>query len=398
MSIVEHPGRRALPPVAQHVDAELARLDDAIDWLWSLSPIHNEAMWQAFRDSGYRVLPPMQYGERALDLHGLRGQLLALPVEDIEEPLVESLLGEKQRELDRQLELIRLRGKPGFHQASVDLFGGVPARLKHSAHAIMASARPGPPQAHEAGLDEVLDAAAREMDWYRGHYDGFHSSVVVDDDLNSMLMVSRGRLHVAADIRIARSRVDPLIQHEIGTHVVTHHNGSRQPLTQLASGLAHYDALQEGLGVLAEYLAGYLPAGRLRVIAGRVVAADRMLHGATFADVFACLHDEHRLDTEDAFDTSVRAFRGGGLTKDAVYLAGLSDILDYLAEGEPFEDLFIGKFALSQLDTLREMIDAGWVHPPEVMPRYLGNPAALQRLERCRSIPLDQLFHQEPHA
>ncbi|WP_187266022.1 tyrosine/phenylalanine carboxypeptidase domain-containing protein [Alkalisalibacterium limincola] len=228
--------------------------------------------------------------------------------------------------------------------------------------------------------------------------EGFTSDVVVADDLNSLLMVSRGRLYIAEDIRVARSRVDPLIQHEIGTHVVTHHNGSQQPLTQLASGLAHYDALQEGLGVLAEYLAGYLPAERMRVIAGRVIAADMMLHGTTFADVFACLDDEYQLDTHDAFDVTVRAFRGGGLTKDAVYLAGLSDILDYLSEGEPFEDLFIGKFALSQMDTLRELAGQGWVHPPDVMPRYLENPAAIKRLERCRQMPLDQLFHREPHA
>lgn len=398
MSVPGHPESQELPPVARLVDTELARLDDTIDWLWSLSPIHNDAMWRAFRDSGFREVPPMQYAEHALDLHGLREQLLALPVEDIEEPLVESLLGEKQRELDRQLELIRLRGKPGFHQASVDLFGGVPARLKRSALTIMDTARPRISLPHDTGLDEFLDAAGRELDWYRERVEGFTSGVVVVDDLNSMLLVSRGRLHVSSNIRVARSRVDPLIQHEIGTHVVTHHNGSRQPLTQLASGLAHYDALQEGLGVLAEYLAGYLPAERLRVIAGRVVAADRMLHGAGFAEVFSCLHDEHRLDTSDAFDITVRAFRGGGLTKDAVYLAGLSDILDYLAEGEPYEDLFMGKFALSQLDTLRELVDAGWVHPPDVMPRYLESFAALERLEQCRGMPLDQLFHQEPRA
>lgn len=388
----------ALPPIACHVDAELARLDDQIEWLWSLSPVHNEAMWQAFRDSGFQTLPPLQYAPRELDLHGLRRELLDLPIEDIEEPLVESLLGEKQRELDRQLELIRLRGKPGFHQASIDLFGGVPARLKQSARAIMAAAPPGLGMAHDAGLEEVVAAAERELAWYRERVEGFTSAVVVDDDLNSLLMVSRGRLHVAGDIRIASSRIDPLIQHEIGTHVVTHHNGSRQPLMQLASGLAHYDALQEGLGVLSEYLAGYLPAERMRVIAGRVIAADLMLHGAQFPEVFASLHEDYLVDTEDAFDISVRAFRGGGLTKDAVYLAGLSDILDYLAEGEPFEDLFIGKFALSQLDTLRELGDAGWVNPPDVMPRYLEHPAAVERLERCRSLPLDRLFHREPHT
>jgi hypothetical protein len=32
------------------------------------------------------------------------------------------------------------------------------------------------------------------------------------------------------------------------------------------------------------------------------------------------------------------------------------------------------------------------------MPRYLEHPAAVERLERCRNLPLDQLFHQEPHA
>jgi uncharacterized protein (TIGR02421 family) len=293
---------RELPPVARHVDAELARLDDTIDWLWSLSPIHNDAMWRAFRDSGFRTLPPMRYAERELDLHGLREELLALPVEDIEEPLIDSLLGEKQRELDRQLELIRLRGKPGFHQASIDLFGGVPARLKRAAIAVMAPPNGTKPLPHDAGLEEVVEAAERELTGTASVTRASAPALVVDDDLNSLLMVSRGRLHVAGDIRIARSRVDPLIQHEIGTHVVTHHNGSRQPLTQLASGLAHYDALQEGLGVLAEYLAGYLPAERMRVIAGRVIAADLMLHGAEFAEVFACLHDEYRIDTEDAFD------------------------------------------------------------------------------------------------
>jgi len=387
---------RELPPVARQVDAGLARLDDAIDWLRSLSPVQNEARWEAFRDSGFRSLPPMTYSERELDLHGLREELLALPVEDIEEPLIESLLGEKQRELDRQLELIRLRGKPGFHQASIDLFGDVPARLRRAAREVMDAAAPGEARPHDAGVDEVVDVAEAELAWYRDRVEGFSSGIVVDDDLNSLLMVSRGRLHVASGIRIASSRIDPLIQHEIGAHVVTHHNGSRQPLTQLASGLAHYDALQEGLGVLSEYLAGYLPAERMRVIAGRVIAADRMLHGADFVEVFACLHEDHELPEHDAFDVTVRAFRGGGLTKDAVYLAGLSDILDYLAEDGPFEDLFIGKFALSQIDTLRELVEEGWARPPDVMPRYLERPVARARLEQCRRLPLERLFDREP--
>ncbi len=88
-----------------------------------------------------------------------------------------------------------------------------------------------------------------------------------------MLMVSHGTFYIDGNIRLPQARVQPLIQHEIGTHVVTRHNGRKQSLKQLEVGLAQYDPTQEGLGVLAEYLTGYLPGERLRVLAARVVAA-----------------------------------------------------------------------------------------------------------------------------
>ncbi len=59
-----------------------------------------------------------------------------MPVEDIESPLLQGLLAEKQRELDRQIELVRLRGTDGFVNASIDLFGGVEAGLKAVAREI----------------------------------------------------------------------------------------------------------------------------------------------------------------------------------------------------------------------------------------------------------------------
>ena len=62
-------------------------------------------------------------------------------------------------------------------------------------------------------------------------------------------------------------RVDPLIQHEVGTHTITRFNGRCQPLDTLECGLADYDALQEGIAVLAEYMAGNMPPSRLRVLA-----------------------------------------------------------------------------------------------------------------------------------
>jgi hypothetical protein len=139
-----------------------------------------------------------------------------------------------------------------------------------------------------------------------------------------------------------------------------------------------------------------LPGERLRILAARVVAADLAIHGADIPAIFDVLHETHDLPTDDAFDVAVRARRGGGLTKDAVYLRGLRDLLDYLQDGGEFEALFIGKFALSHHVVLAQLMAEGWVAEPDLLPRYCEQPGALARLHRCRSIPVSEFFHEEP--
>lgn len=389
---------RPLPPIAAKVDAALARMDGEVDWLLALSPIGNDALWQAFQDSGRARVPPLQYIDLETDLSAARARLQALPVQDIESPLLSGLLAEKQRELERQIELVRLRDTDGFINASLDLFGGVEPRLLTLANQILDDVQPGEGLHADAGIDEVMAAVEQELEWYAEQSPGFHADVVVDTDLNSLMMVSHGTFYIDGNLRIPRARIQPLIQHEIGTHLVTRHNGRRQPLKQLEVGLAHYDPLQEGLGVLAEYLAGCLPGERLRVLAARVLATDMAVHGEGIPAIFDLLHHTHQMPTDDAFDVAVRALRGGGLTKDAVYLGGLRDLLDYLKEGGAFEPLFIGKFALSHRVVLDQLVEAGWACAPDLLPRYCAWPDAEARLVRCRTLPANQLFHKEPAA
>lgn len=387
---------QALPPTAAAVDRELARLDAEVDWLLALSPIQNDVLWKDFQASGFQRIGQLRYAPVHLDLHATREELLELPVEDIESPVLSALLSEKQRELDRQIELVRLRGTDGFLDASLDLFGGVEPRLLELARRILSTVDAGDTLPDDAGIDEVLAATEEEIAWYREHCEGFSIKLEIDDDLNSSMMVSHGTFYVDGNLRLPRQRIGPLIQHEIGTHILTRHNGHKQPLRQLEVGLAHYDPLQEGLGVLAEYLAGYLPGERLRTLAARVLAVDMAINGDEVPAIFGLLHDEHGFDEEEAFDTAVRALRGGGLTKDAVYLAGLRDLLEYLHNDGDFERLLVGKFALSQCRSLDKLAKEGWLQPPEVLPRYLSDPAAVQRLQACRHTPVEELFHKEP--
>ena len=66
------------------------------------------------------------------------------------------------------------------------------------------------------------------------------------------VMVAHGSLLVGAEARIPAHRVEALIHHEVGTHLVTGHNGAAQSLKMLAVGLPGYEQTQEGLAVLAE--------------------------------------------------------------------------------------------------------------------------------------------------
>ena len=387
---------RPLPPVAARVDAELARMDGEVDWLLALSPIGNDALWDSFEASGHTSVAPLQYIDLDVDLHAARERLRALPVEDIESPLLSGLLSEKQRELERQVELVRLRATDGFLNASLDLFGDVAPPLLELAGRILQHEGSGTALEADAGIDEFMSAVEEELAWYRARTPHFEVDVVVDTDLSSLMMVSHGTLYVDGDLRVPRARVQPLIQHEIGTHVVTRHNGRRQSLRQLEVGLAHYDPLQEGLGVLAEFLVGYLPLERLQVLAARVVAEDMAIHGEGVPAIFDLLHNTHKLPTDEAFDVAIRALRGGGLTKDAVYLSGLRDLVDYLHGGGAFEPLFVGKFALSHRVVLDQLVSEGWVAAPDLLPRYCSLPDFDDRLARCRDTPVADLFQKEP--
>ncbi|NYZ63306.1 tyrosine/phenylalanine carboxypeptidase domain-containing protein [Luteimonas deserti] len=386
------PRARPLPPVAAHVDGALARLDAKLDWLVALSPLEGDALWRAFEATGRTREPVMRYSDLDVDLAGLRHELAALPVAEIAPTALHDLLAEKQHELGRMIDLVQQRDRPGFVDASVALFGAVEPELLALAEAILADVPDSDPLVADAGIDDVRAAVDAEIDWYRAQAPDFRIDVVVEDELNSMLMVSHGRFYIDGNIRLPRARIDPLIQHEIGTHVVTRHNGRRQALQQLEVGLAGYDPMQEGLGVLSEFLAGFLPGERLRVLAARVVAAAMAAEGAQLPAIFNCLHHTHRLPTDDAFDVAVRARRGGGLTKDAVYLRGLRDLLRYLEAGGEFDALFLGKFALTHLEQLDTLLDDGWIVPPDLLPRYAAAEDFAERLADCRRTPVDRLF------
>jgi hypothetical protein len=81
----------------------------------------------------------------------------------------------------------------------------------------------------------------------------------------------------------------------------------------------------------------------------------------------------------------MRVLRGGGLTKDAIYLRGLLRLLSYLREEGDFEELLLGKYALDQQPSIRQLRDEGLLHGSVVLPRHIADDGCLARLARAES-------------
>ena len=200
-------------------------------------------------------------------------------------------------------------------------------------------------------------------------------------DVNGV-MVSGDVLLIGPETKVQQARAQALLHHEVGTHLVTQANGSRQPIKVLGVGLAGYDETQEGLAVLSEIACGGLTAFRLRQLASRVVTVHRMIGGATFAEAHEALVADD-FPEGSAWTTVMRVYRSGGMTKDAIYLRGLVELLEHLGDGGSLDRLWLGKFSLRDLPLIGDLEDRGLLRPPRILPRYLHDPQTHANLARA---------------
>ncbi len=385
-------GRRRMVRAVRASDLELAEISESFDFLLAVTPVNGEAAWKEFSADRTRT-PKLHYRMLELDPAIGKRRLYNLPLDRLEDPVLAELMEGKRRELDRQLALLEDRDTPRFVYGSLQLYGGVDDELLAEALAILARPRPATERANVRCDAAGFAARAHdELAFFRATAPTLATTVTIRDDITS-LMVSRGDVLIPATLDVPAHRVDALIQHELGTHVVTYANGRAQPLRVLAAGLAGYEALQEGLATFVEYLVGGLDADRLRLIAARVVAVRRLVEGVPFPTVVAELADQYGMQLRTAFTIAVRVFRGGGLTKDAIYLRGLIQLLAYLRAGHTLEPLLVGKLALEQVGLVEELLRRGILVAPVLSPRWLTDPAARARLAEATKLRVSDL-HQ----
>lgn len=380
-------GRRAVTKAVWEIDRLISRVSDGFDPILQVTPVNAAQEWNAFEKRRFEREPVFQYRPLLVDPSILKRRLHNISAQRVEDPALAHLFQEKIDELDRQITMVNDINTNRFVHSSIQIYGSV--RDDHMRLAKQLLERL-PPRTRDDSKVNFLDATAfarlatDEFAHYREQWPDIRAEVFVRDDVASGLMVSQGALLIGSQTRIPASRAEALLHHEVGTHLLTYFNGRAQPFRQLYAGLAGYEALQEGLAVLAEYLVGGLSRPRLRVLAARVLAARLMLDGASFIETFRKLCRTYGFERRTAFIVTMRIYRGGGLTKDILYLLGFQQLLDYLGKGESLKPLFVGKISTAHIRIVRELQWRQVLREPPLTPRYLKHPEAKARLERLR--------------
>lgn len=376
-------GRSAFLSAALDADRKLDRVARSFDFLLSVSPINSREAMDRFFASREEQAPKFRYRPLTVDPAAAKRDLYAVDLSIIEDPLLERLLSEKRQEIDHQLTMLATRNTRSFQAASLLQYGTVSNSLLADAQSILARPKRAKAEGEVVGALEVADAARELVARYRLKDDRFDAAIEVRDDVGSLL-VSGGKLMIAGNTAMLRSRVDALLAHEISIHLLTYFNGAAQGLTVFRTGLANYEGVQEGLGVFAEWAVGGLSDPRMRLLAGRVVAVAAMLDGAGFIDVYRDLVDRYRLRRKAAFDISTRVFRSGGFAKDLIYLKGFQDVMGMVTRGATLDPFWIGKIAVDHVDEIEELMQRNLVRPPLFQPEFLGRADVQRRIAAVR--------------
>jgi uncharacterized protein (TIGR02421 family) len=162
-----------------------------------------------------------------------------------------------------------------------------------------------------------------------------------------------------------------LALHEVLGHLTAAENGRQQPLRLLEWGTAFCFADQEGVALCIEQDFGVLDRARLRALAGRVLATRNMHAGAAFGETARTLYRDHHFSANDAIAICERAYRGGGVARDAGYLRGYLRVRQALAVGDTtLDELRMGRVGVDALPELRALQAAGLVGAPVHRPNF----------------------------
>jgi uncharacterized protein (TIGR02421 family) len=355
------------------VDKGLYDLLKSFELLAFVNPTNTESEQKRFFKSKFTENPKFKYRQIHINAFELKQQINALKVSQIQDVSIRLMYEQVINAYFDKIDLLSTLGTSKFLYNSLRYFGRPTALDLRNAEYLMLL----PDIASEPKRTPTLGPeAAREK--FKEAFDiyGFKGKIEISKRVISTVMVlnSTKTVLINPNAKFTQKELNYLSEHEIGVHMVTTMNASYQKLQLFNLGMPVNTRTQEGLAVLAEYLSGNLSMKRLRKLAMRVIGVDMMCNGASFSEVFNHLAGKYSIDENEAYGIVTRIFRGGGFTKDYLYLNGFVRLLRFWEAGNSLDPLLIGKTSINFYNTIDEMIERDMVVKPKHITQSFLHP------------------------
>ncbi|MBC3846397.1 DUF1704 domain-containing protein [Winogradskyella echinorum] len=347
------------------IDSNLNRLVKNIELLNYINPLNIASEKKKFYSSKYNYEPQFKYPKIRFNGYKLHRLFFSQRLERIEDEDIRQLYEDIIYEYSGLIECIETIGQGRkFYYNSLKSFGTPTEKDIENAKFIL--------RFDDSEFDEEMlplynvEEAKNYFDDYSKRYD-FNYNIKISNNLSAAAMVLNNTqtLVLRKSQKYSKNQLKVLTNHEIGVHMVTTFNGLSHPLKVFSNGFPNNVETQEGLAVYSEFMSGCLTIERLKELAFRVIAVDSLNKGYSFSDTFHLLHNQHKLNRDKAFGITLRVHRGGGFTKDHLYLRGLRNVYKYAKKGKDLGVLLTGKVSQEYIPTINKMQKLGLALPPK---------------------------------
>ena len=351
----------SLAPEIISVDKKLVALCKNVETLNFINPVNIASERKKFHSRKETGTPDFHYKQLNIDPYQFREQLYKLPVNDIMDADIQQMYRHTIDNLANKIDLLTSIGTDDFVYNSLRYYGEPNRQDIANAEFILRA-----PEI-EGEFEESIHDADYAVKYYKEQASkwALNCKIEKSSKLVAKAMVNNEKrlLLINKDALFTRSELQGYAFHELGIHMLTTINAKESQLKVFSIGLAGNTHTQEGLAIFSEYCSGNLTLSRLKTLALRVIAVKYMLAHGDFSKTYQLLMTNYGVSSANAFTLTTRVYRGGGFTKDHLYLKGFRDILN-IRKTQNIENLLVGKTGLLDFPVISEMIDRGLITKP----------------------------------
>jgi uncharacterized protein (TIGR02421 family) len=364
---------KTMDPAILKVDKGLYQLLKNFELLAFVNPTNNIKEKNRFFKNKGTETPRFKYKPIRINPFELKQALSNLRVQDISDVSIRHMYETTVNSYFDKIDMLSSLNTTKFLYNSLRYFGRPSKQdIQNAQYFLHLPFIEGEPKRSPSiGVEEAMVSFQEGLEDY-----GFESKIEKSNRVIARVMVLNAKKTILfnPNAKFTRGQINALVEHEIGVHMVTTMNSNEQNLHLFNLGLPRNTETQEGLAILSEYLSGNISMKRLKKLAYRVIIVDMMSSGADFIECYNFLVNEHGLGQEEAFTIVTRIFRGGGFTKDYLYLTGFVQIFRMWENERDLTPLLIGKTSLDFYHTVSEMIERELIAEPIYITNSFKNP------------------------